>query len=618
MPKKSKQSLQNVFVAGDGFVTKTELKRILNQVYVESVEPDATAHLEVFEVMELNTPIVKGRYVYSNQRDSIEELLSFLPATSNITQPPLIGELWLGFRFKKEHYYLSRLSDSNISVNYQKSGQSTPTLVDNKSNADSLADVKSRPYGNVFRPNVSVSNQLLESSLEGQTLIQGRYGNYIQLGAKEQEEFGSEKSYIKLSNHESYIDMENSLTLKSSGQYSPLIDMNYDKTVTDGMKTARYIIGRGKKEEKPYLDLEWEGPTLWANSGRVLLTASQDDIGIFAKKTVRIKGERIQIANEDGGIEIKASSLIQDTQNGKIAKLTKDLKDGDVILGPEGLKEMGQILAKQVEWNLDFLKVQVASLIPAAIPGTRAIPNPAWLTNIKAKIDNAKKLLEFNDLVFKLKWLDKSQLKTYTIDELKEAFRPVPGFSAVIDGFKSLKDLKGAVGSIEAEIDSQISSIRNSVSEQLGTTSDIFGKTSDLFFQDTTGKTLSSEEEQSMYDLRTELLTLSDEESLDQYGKSTRDLLDLIDEYESVRPFALIGGSSAKIGGKNAKKLLEEIVIGRSQENPPLPSIRSIMLNANPFEQKINQVEIEATQLEGLKSLVGSFSEIEDEQTEFK
>jgi len=117
MPKKSKQSLQNVFVAGDGFVTKTELKRILNQVYVESVEPDATAHLEVFEVMELNTPIVKGRYVYSNQRDSIEELLSFLPATSNITQPPLIGELWLGFRFKKEHYYLSRLSDSNISVN---------------------------------------------------------------------------------------------------------------------------------------------------------------------------------------------------------------------------------------------------------------------------------------------------------------------------------------------------------------------------------------------------------------------------------------------------------------------------------------------------------------------
>jgi len=439
MPKKSKQSLQNVFVAGDGFVTKTELKRILNQVYVESVEPDATAHLEVFEVMELNTPIVKGRYVYSNQRDSIEELLSFLPATSNITQPPLIGELWLGFRFKKEHYYLSRLSDSNISVNYQKSGQSTPTLVDNKSNADSLADVKSRPYGNVFRPNVSVSNQLLESSLEGQTLIQGRYGNYIQLGAKEQEKFGSEKSYIKLSNHESYIDMENSLTLRNSQQYSELLDMNYDKT---SGKVSRYLL-RGKgKEDKPYLDLEWEGPTLWGNSGRVLLTASEDDIAIFAKKSVRIKGERVQIANDGGGVEVKAKTIVNDIseENGKIINATKE-----GITFPD-LNMSG------------FLKqtMGIQKLFQALTLGVPKLSNPVTLpSGVKDIVKGLEGAKNFIEATLNLEFLEKEILTTKTPEEIAASL-PIPS------GFKNIV---GDIQTFSEGIDENIKKLEKVVSD---------------------------------------------------------------------------------------------------------------------------------------------------------
>ena len=439
MPKKAKQPLQNVFVSGDGFVTKTELSRILKQVYVESVDPNTTANLEVFEVIELETPKVKGRYVFSNQRESVNELVSFLPATSNITQPPLVGELWLGFRFKKEHYYISRLSDSNMSVNYQSVGQSTPTLLDNKTNNETRSDVKSRPYGNVFQPNISVSNQLLQSNLEGQTLIQGRYDNYIQLGAKEQEGFGSEKNYIKLSNQETYIDMENSLTLRSSQQYSPLLDMNYNKT---SGKISRYLL-RGKgKEDKPYLDLDWEGPTLWANSGRVLITASEDDIAIFAKKSVRIKGERIQIANDGGGVEVKAKTIINDIseESGKIINATK-----------EGIPFPDLNMSGFLKQTMGIQK-----LFQALTLGVPKLSNPATLpSGVKDIVKGLEGAKNFIEATLNLEFLEKEILTTKTPEEIAASL-PIPA---------GIKNIVGDIQTFSEGIDENIKKLEKVVSD---------------------------------------------------------------------------------------------------------------------------------------------------------
>ena len=440
MPKKAKQSLQNVFVSGDGFVTKTELSRILKQVYVESVDPNTTANLEVFEVIELETPKVKGRYVFSNQRESVSELVSFLPATSNITQPPLVGELWLGFRFKKEHFYISRLSDSNMSVNYQSVGQSTPTLIDNKTNNETLADVKSRPYGSVFKPNISVSNQLLQSNLEGQTLIQGRYNNYIQLGAKDQEGFGSEKNYIKLSNQETYIDMENSLTLRSSQQYSELLDMNYDKT---SGKVSRYLLGKGK-EDKPYLDLDWEGPTLWGNSGRVLLTASEDDVAIFAKKSVRIKGERVQIANSRA-IEMVTKDMVTDYVDGAKKDLNRELNK-DIKLLPKNSIEYAKQMAPFITYIQGEIQAMAYLLLPPTLPG--GIPNPSFMLGMKLKFETLQKLLKTIKEFLNLDFLPKFDFETISMKEFIEALGlnnlsidfPVDDWNAFFDDIEGAKE----------------------------------------------------------------------------------------------------------------------------------------------------------------------------------
>ena len=52
-----------------------------------------------------------GRYVYSEQGDSLEEIgdRTFLPLNSNIIQYPLRGELWLGLDYKGQQYYIIKI-----------------------------------------------------------------------------------------------------------------------------------------------------------------------------------------------------------------------------------------------------------------------------------------------------------------------------------------------------------------------------------------------------------------------------------------------------------------------------------------------------------------------------
>ena len=43
--------------------------------------------------------------------------------------------------------------------------------------------------------------------------------------------------------------------------------------------------------------------------------------------------------------------------------------------------------------------------------------------------------------------------------ELKEAFKPIPGFGSIIDGFASLKQLKGNIDNVKAQIDEKVKAL---------------------------------------------------------------------------------------------------------------------------------------------------------------
>ena len=56
-----------------------------------------------------------------------------------------------------------------------------------------------------------------------------------------------------------------------------------------------------------------------------------------------------------------------------------------------------------------------------------------------------------NKLIISLKWLDFDSWKTYTIDELREAWSPVPGMADVLSKLSNLKDLVEDVKNLKQE-----------------------------------------------------------------------------------------------------------------------------------------------------------------------
>ena len=121
---------------------------------------------------------------------------TFLPLNSNIIQYPLRGELWLGMSYKGQQYYLARLSENITDVNFEAFNESS--LSRNQTTDDSR--------GNYFidtKPPTANIN-------EGDTLIQGRFGNSIRLGSNQRE-------------GEEFIQ-------------SPNIDINVNNQITGGSK----------------------------------------------------------------------------------------------------------------------------------------------------------------------------------------------------------------------------------------------------------------------------------------------------------------------------------------------------------------------------------------------
>ena len=201
--------LDNVF--DNSYITKSELYAILDQLK----EQTRFYELEVFEVVEIdeNLAQVVGRYVFSEQGDSIDEIdgRTFLPLNSNILQYPLRGELWLGMSYKGQHYYLARLSENIDNINFEKFNESSRVPIQTTElyrgrNVDGSDFVDIVP----ITPDVSI----------GDTLVQGRFNNYLKIGNTENtssiEIRNSDSSLFQMTNEKKInLFSENDINIQS-------------------------------------------------------------------------------------------------------------------------------------------------------------------------------------------------------------------------------------------------------------------------------------------------------------------------------------------------------------------------------------------------------------------
>ncbi len=578
---------------------RVKVKQILSESQFYQVEP-----IEVLSIKKdtngekIQHGKIIGRFIYSEKGLPYLRCSAYKPLGSNIMQLPIEGEVVLGLEFFGERFYLplSVIRKQNDSEDLVKFLNQKDFGISNVDGGLERTDIE---QGDYFRDTKKEKTNLKE----GDTIIQGRFGNYIKLSSNQIEDLTDklnpetakkvvEEKFLESPNIELNVDSLNnesgSKVIMTSNEL-----ISYSDQVIEFGKSMSKIQPNGSQFETN----EYSGSQVYISSDRIVFNAEHDDVAIFAKNRVHIKGGAggVQISNAMGNVSIKAKEVVSDFKGGKKLEINKDLTSGDVILAPDQMKEMGQVLAKQVEWNLDFLKVQIGSLIPAAIPGTKSVPNPAWFANIKAKIDNAKKLLEFNDLVFKLKWLDKTKWKTYNIDELKEAFKPVPGFGGIIEGFKSLKQVKNNIGDITKDIDKKIKVIEQVKSGELLDVSKQIDNLKNNALKNF-DKKLGIDE---VKNLKNSLNELDKTKQKLSGFKGGNKLKGNIEKYEI-----------AEDNLQNAS--FEEVDIYRKERDKASENLRDFLVNgeANGFEERVSSADLQISSMEGSRELIISIADV--------
>jgi len=375
---------------------------------------DEVGPTEEQEVGNLTGPgAILGRYVFSEHGNSPTELQEFIPMNTNILQMPVVGEVVLGFSDKatQQRYYFGRLNTDISKVNFKKynlSGVGEQSNLDDDNNTllNSNRKLENFEQGDYF---VDVEPKQ-EDLFEGDTIIQGRFGNSITLSSNQmtRKTFSpnikmkatgsqSDKSVIQMTTNEQVV-------------YS-------DPTKTEGPKA--FSVNTAGRDGSRGFDIDYNRPQIVFDSDRIVINAKSDDIGIFAKGKVYIKGENLVLKNSEA-ISLVTKSLVADTSAGVRKDITKKLNDvdGDTQLLPENILPMARAMRPTIE-NINNGVISAASKIlpPVIAPGT---PNPlnlfGHLQDLTFFRDQLRKVKDF----FDFKWVNKQEWKTVSLNEVTE------------------------------------------------------------------------------------------------------------------------------------------------------------------------------------------------------
>ena len=397
-------------------VTTNEL-----QLHLKQLAKDTEFYeLEPFEVMDIFRPnaqngiiipgIVKGRNIISDQGNSPDEMNLYYPLNPNVLQYPVVGDILVGMTYKSRRYYVASLQEnlSNVNPNFRE--QFNQSGVDDIGSISSIQQsigvlnsgrkLNEFESGEYFK---DTKTQRLIGS-EGDTIIQGRFGQSIHLGSNQitgEEESPNVKVVAGLQISEESLPLDKSsmyMTTKETIKYS-------EPTFTLGRQVG--------------LNTDYSEPQIIFDSDRIILNAKQDDIGIFAQGDVHIKGTSVNIHNNEA-VNIVTKELVADTSAGVKKDITKKLNDidGDTQLLPENILPMARAMRPTIE-NINNGVISAASKIlpPVIAPGT---PNPlnisGHLIDLRFFRDQLKEVVDF----FKFEWVNKREWKTISLNELTE------------------------------------------------------------------------------------------------------------------------------------------------------------------------------------------------------
>ena len=287
---------------------------------------------------------ILGRYVYSEPNLKIDKCKFFRPLNNNMTRVPIIGEIFFGFEDEGDRFYFGNIFNNfSVTNNAQPNISTLDKISANISNDDKT--YTNSPNVGKYKPGYyyeALSPVRPLKLFEGDTIIQGRFGNSIRLGSNQHDEqIGS--TNIKITSGLTGYTNNNNLTLENIKSDLNSIHLTYNEKQNFDLPIESIRIQDVKDYDKAQVQIR---------SDRLIFTTKKSEgnsIGIFS-------GDKISIGSVNDVYVESPLVVMQSTE---------------VKVGSETAEEP-QVLGQTLYDKLDALVT--------AIGGVTGIPTPTGPT----------------------------------------------------------------------------------------------------------------------------------------------------------------------------------------------------------------------------------------------
>ena len=355
---------------------------------------------------------IRFRKIYSQQNLSDDQLMIAYPLNLNIVDFPIRGETVFIQKIYDKFYYTDRVniynnpnnassigSSQKFNVGKIKKSQKTldtaeSEVVENKENSDEVF------LGDYFKPNFNIRSLIPN---EGDTLIQGRFGNTIRLGSVDNaptiklragqisdfEKFDEGDALIEeLSEKAVNTSLEENINLDASSMW-----MTTDETV----RLTPATLEDSNIYPTEIAPAEFSGKQIILNSGRLIFNSKEDGIlgfsngpidfstlntfGVSAKQGLNLYSPTISIGRDTKtkNLSLESNEVVINATDGYITNIANKIE-----LFGSGLKDAspavrGTELREVLEEMITIMKTlttglnQLASAVGPALPPVSSV-----------------------------------------------------------------------------------------------------------------------------------------------------------------------------------------------------------------------------------------------------
>jgi len=248
---------------------------------------------------------VRARFDITQQNQPLSDANIFYPLDSNILQVPVQGEEILGCEFGGKYYYMSKLNKSNTATNDSNFGVSALNV------GDPYEDFEFE-FGRYFNPSSRVKKLLMR---EGDTIIQGRFGNSIRLGSNQfmsGSQAGQEKRDLTESPNVKIIagGFTNGPVYREGLVEDKSSEITLEEKSSVYLTTDEYVPYEDVGVTSTFDNTTYSKPQVIIQSDRIVFNSKGEEggIGIYSRDNVEIKSaDKVEI--DSPTIDIGSNNL---------------------------------------------------------------------------------------------------------------------------------------------------------------------------------------------------------------------------------------------------------------------------------------------------------------------